>query len=489
MPGPRRYGEDVGDMIDRDATAQAEAVRRHETSPAELVDTALARIEERNPALNAVIHHRADKARAEAAGALPDGPFRGVPMVLKDLTGHSAGDPFHEGTQMLRDLGWTEADDTFLVSRLRQAGFVFVGRTNVPEFGLVPSTEPLAYGPSRNPWDPGRSTGGSSGGSAAAVAAGMVAVGHANDGGGSIRIPASECGLFGLKPSRARVSIGPEYHQVWEGFECEHVVTRSVRDSAAVLDVLCGPMPGDPYVAPPSGPYLEAARRHPGQLRVGVLRADPTGAFEVHADCAAALEQAAALLGELGHGVEEAAPAALADPEFTPNFITVYSAYADWCIEDTARRTGRPAEESGFEPATWALAQMAREVTPGRYLLAVQALYAQARRIRAWWEVEGWDLLLTPTIPEPPPVLGQFAATPDNPLAPLLRSAAIVPFTAPFNVTGQPAASLPLHWSEDGLPIGVQLVAAYGREDLLFAVSAQLEQALPWEGRRPPLWS
>jgi amidase len=478
----------VTELLDQDALAQADAVRNGAVHPTELVEAALARIEALDPHCNAVIHRLDDKARAQAAGALPEGPFRGVPMVLKDLTVHSAGDPFHEGVRALKELAYTEPDDSYLVARLRAAGFVFAGRTNVPEYGLLPTTEPLAYGPTRNPWDPGRSTGGSSGGSAAAVAARMVAVGHANDGGGSIRIPASECGLFGLKPSRGRVSVGPEYGEVWEGLSADHVVTRSVRDSAAVLDVLAGAMTGDPYAAPPpSGPFRGAVGRPPGRLRVGLLTEDLSGAASVHPDCEAAARGAATLLAELGHDVSETHPAALAEPGFTSDFITVYAGFCDWCLEDTARRTGTAMTADGCEPATWALAEMARTVTPGRYILAVQSLHAYARRVRAWWEEDGYDLLLTPTIPEPPLLLGQFDPTPDNPLAPLVRSAAVVPFTAPFNVTGQPAASVPLEWNGDGLPIGVQLVAGYGQEELLLSVCAQLEQARPWAERRPPL--
>ncbi len=474
--------------IDLDAVGQAEAVRRGECSPDELVDEALGRIEKLDPELNAVIHRLGDRAAAQLRAGLPDGPFRGVPMVLKDLTVHSAGDPFHEGMRMLRDLAWREAGDSHVAARLRAAGFVFVDRTNAPEMGLVPTTEPEAYGPTRNPWDTTRSTGGSSGGSAAAVAAGMVAVGHGNDGGGSIRIPASECGLFGLKPSRGRVSTGPEYGEVWEGLACDHVLTRTVRDSAAVLDVVAGPMPGDPYLAPPpAGPFAAAVGAEPGRLRVGVLDHEPNAIVEVHPECVAAVRDCAGVLSELGHEVEEAAPAGLTDSAFVANFLTVYAGFAEWCLEDVCRRTGRMVDASGCEPLLWTLAEMSRSTTPGRYVLAVQALHRYARAVRSWWEVDGYDLLLTPTIPELPPTLGQFAATPEEPLRPLLRAALVVPFTAPFNVTGQPAASVPMRFSPEQLPVGVQLVAGYGREELLYSVCAQIEQARPWAHRRPPV--
>src|SRR3954451_12455454 len=261
-----------GDLATLDATGQAELVRSGEASPSELVDAAIERIEALNPELNAVIHPLFDKAREAAASELPDGPFRGVPFVLKDLGPHSEGDPFHEGTKFAKEAGHREDHDTELVKRFRRAGLVLVGKTNTPELGILPTTEPEAYGPSRNPWDTDRSTGGSSGGSAAAVASGMVTVGHANDGGGSIRIPASECGLVGLKPSRGRTTLGADYGDVYGGLVCEHVVTRSVRDTAAVLDAVAGAAPGDPYVAPPPArPFLDDVGADAGRLRVGIL--------------------------------------------------------------------------------------------------------------------------------------------------------------------------------------------------------------------------
>ena len=469
-----------------DATGQADLIRRGEASPAELVDEAIARIDKLNPELNAVITPLFDKARAAAASdQLPDGPFRGVPMVLKDLAAHSAGDPMYEGSQFLKNAGWVEQEDSYLAGRFRAAGFVFVGKTNTPELGIVPTTEPDAFGATHNPWNPAHSTGGSSGGSAAAVASGMVSVGHANDGGGSIRIPASECGLVGLKPSRARNSLGPDYGDVFSGLICEHVVTRSVRDSAAVLDATHGPFPGDPYAAPtPARPFLDEVGADPGQLRIGMLTSAPT--TQVHPDCVAAAEATGRLLESLGHRVETSAPAALAEQEFTQAFITLWSAGNAWSIDYWARKTGREATPDQFEPLTWALAEMGRAYSAPQYLSAVEWLQAYSRRVAQWW-ADGFDLLLTPTIAEPPPPLGEFHSPPDNPISGLFRSAALVPFTPPFNVTGQPAISLPMHWNDADLPVGVQLVAAYGREDLLLRVAAQLEQAQPWADRRPPI--
>jgi amidase len=470
-----------------DATAQAELVRRREASPRELVDAAIARIERLNPQLNAVIHPLFDKARKAADGPLPDGPFRGVPFLLKDILGTSAGDPYHAGMGFLRRQRWTEPVDATLTTRFRAAGLVVCGRTNVPELGLMPSTEPLAYGPTRNPWDPSRSPGGSSGGSAAAVASGLVPVAHANDGGGSIRIPASACGVVGLKPSRGRTSLGPAAGELWAGFGVEGVVSRSVRDTAAILDAIEGYEPGDPYVTPaPLGPYRNDVGADPGRLRIGMLVQDPTGTFAVHPDCVAAAQAAGKLLSSLGHRVEESHPAALADPAFTEAIILIVTTSVARDLDLWAERTRRPLGPTDVEPTTWAMAEAGRGPDARDYIRAVATVHAATRQVLAWWH-RGFDLLVTPTLPEPPPVLGSFMPTADEPMRGLLHATSFVTFTMPFNATGQPAISLPLHWNREGLPIGVQLVAAYGREDLLIRVAAQLEQAAPWAARRPAI--
>jgi amidase len=471
-----------------DGIAQADLVRNGDATPLELVDAAISRVEKLDPELNAVIHPLFEKARAAASEVLPDGPLRGVPMVVKDFACHTAGDPFCEGFAFLKRIGWIEPEDTYLAAKFRAAGLVFIGHTNTPESGILPTTEPHAFGPTHNPWDTSRSTGGSSGGSAAAVASGMVPIGHANDGGGSIRIPASECGLVGLKPTRARVSIGPEFGDVMSGLVCELAVTRTVRDTAVVLDAVEGPMPGDPYgVAPPPRPYAREAGADPGRLRVGLLTQAPGGTTTVNPDCVNAAEGAARLLESLGHSVEPAYPVALDEPDFTPHFITLWSGGNAWILDYWSRRTGQTIAANDVEPLTWALAEMGRSFTSAQYLGALEYLQAYSRRVASWWAREHFDLLLTPTIAEPPPLLGEFEATTDNPLAGLFRAAELVPFTPPFNVTGQPAISLPLHWNEVGLPIGVQLVAAFGREDLLLRVAAQLEGARPWINNIPPV--
>lgn len=471
-----------------DATAQAELVRTGQASPAELVDAAVERIEKTNGELNAVIHERFDKARAEAAGELPDGPFRGVPYVLKDLVAMSAGDPHHGGIKGVKDAGWVGDYDTEIVRRFRAAGLVLVGKTNTPELGLFPTTEPEAYGPSRNPWDTGRSTGGSSGGSAAAVASGMVAVGHANDGGGSIRIPASECGLVGLKPSRGRVPLWPDMPESWGGLVAELAVTRSVRDTAALLDAVAGPCVGDVHVPPaPARPYAEEVGAPVERLRIGVLVASPDGATPVHGDCVAAVEAVGRLLESLGHTVESSSPAALRRPDLADYFIPCYGVWTAADLDVYGQRIGRTLTADDVEPGTWAIAEIGRATTGVQYKQNLLELQKHSAAVQQWWAgSEAFDLLLTPTIPEPPLELGQFGS-PDNPLAGVFRSAGVVPFTIPFNITGQPAISLPLQWNEAGLPIGVQLVAAYGREDVLIRVAAQLEQAHPWADRHPPL--
>ena len=476
----------AADLSTLDATAQAELVRRGDATPRDLVASAIERIERVNPKLNAVITPLFEKALAAAdSQQLPAGPFRGVPYLLKDLSCTTAGDPFYAGMRFLRDLRWTEREDGGLVTKLRNAGFVIVGRTNVPELGPLPTTEPVAFGPTRNPWNPAHSSGGSSGGSAAAVASGMVPAAHATDGGGSIRVPASECGLVGLKPSRGRVSMGPQASDAWHGLVIEHAVTHTVRDSAALLDVAAGALPGDPYMAPPPArPFLQEVGAPPGRLRVGVLATQPSGQ-SIHPECAAAARDAGKLLQSLGHEVSESHPAALDDHEALRQTILVVSAWTARDLDFWSERTGRTIREADVEPMIWALAEMGRPISAPDYIKSATHMQLWARRVAAWWN--DFDLLVTPTIPDPPPPLGEFDPEPDAPLAGFARGGHFVMFTMPYNVTGQPAVSVPLAWSSAGLPIGVQLVAAYGREDLLFRVAAQLEEARPWRGRRPAI--
>ncbi len=466
-----------------DATAQAELVRKKEVSPAELVGEAIARMEKLNPHLNAVIHELYDRARDEAVGELPDGPFRGVPFLLKDFGAELAGTPFCEGMDFAGDYHSTVTQE--LTQRYIDAGFVICGKTNTPELGILPTAEPRRFGPSRNPWNTEHSTGGSSGGSAAAVASGMVPAAHANDGGGSIRIPASCCGLVGLKPTRGRNSVAPQYGDLMGGLVAEHVVTRSVRDSAAILDATAGPVPGDPYWAPPRrGPsFAAAAASAPPPLRVAVMTASPTGS-EVHADCVTAVRATASLCESLGHQVEEATLSVDGDA-FTAHFINQWACSNAWAIIDWEARLGRAVTEAEIEPLTWALVELGRSVNGAQYLRSVQELQLITRQIAQYFE--GIDVLLTPTLGEPPAPLGTFDSPPDEPLSGLFRAAAYVPFTPPFNVTGQPGVSLPLHWNDAGLPIGLQFVGRFGDEETLLSLAGQLEQAAPWAARRPPV--
>jgi len=470
-----------------DAISSAELVRTRQVTPLELVDAAIARIEMLDPRLNAVVTRLFESARKVAEHA-PEGPFRGVPFLLKDLQAYSAGDPHGGGMRALREARWAPDFDSHLVEKFRAAGLVVLGRTNVPELGLSITTEPLAFAACRNPWNPEHSTGGSSGGSAAAVASGMVPVAHANDGGGSIRIPASECGLVGLKPTRGRVSLGPDRGEDWGGFIADHVVSRSVRDSAALLDAVAGPMPGDPYAALlPARPFAREVGTDPGRLRIGLMPGAPAGAPPCHPECSEAVEAVGHLLESLGHRVELAHPPALDEhARMQSGFTAVVAASTARDLLKWGRLLGRTLGESDVEPGTWLLAHQGTELSASRYLLAVDDLALWARAVARWW-TDGFDLLVTPTIGAPPPRLGTIGGPTTDLAERLERMLALMPFTPQFNVTGQPAVSLPLAWSNAGLPIGVQFVAAMHREDLLYRIASQLEAARPWAERLPPI--
>lgn len=467
-----------------DATAQADLVARREVSASDLTEAAIERIEELDGPLNAVVVRWFEHAREmAAANELPAGPFRGVPFLLKDLWAHYAGQALTNGNVALKDAQPISTADTTLVSRFREAGLVTLGRTNSPELGSVPVTEPVAYGPTRNPWDASRTPGGSSGGAAAAVAAGMVPAAHASDGGGSIRIPASCCGLVGLKPSQGRITMGPQRTE--SGLSVELCVSRSVRDTAALLDAVRGPAVGDAVIAPsPSRPYLAEVDADPGRLRIGLLDVNPRGG-ELHDDCAAAVQAAAAMLEGLGHHVEPGYPESLANAELRAKFMAIWAANMSVGIGNYGAMIGRDLEEHEVEPVNWALKVFAEGSSAVAHAQALGATAEFRRATQQWW-ADGWDVLLTPTLGEPPLAIGELDPEPGNPMAGMRRAAEFVPFTPPFNVSGQPAISLPLHWNDAGLPIGVQLVAAYGREDVLIQLAGQLEAAHPWAHRTPP---
>jgi amidase len=467
-----------------DATDQAALVAAGDVSPSELLEAAIERIERIDPALNAVVIRWFDHARETAAGDLPDGPFRGVPFLLKDLFATYAGQRISNGNVAFKEANVVADADTTLVSRYRAAGLVIAGRTNSPELGSVPTTEPVAWGATRNPWDTTRTPGGSSGGAAAAVASGMVPFAHASDGGGSIRIPASCCGLVGLKPSQGRITLGPLRDE--SGLAVEHCVSRTVRDSAALLDATRGPGVGDTVIAPaPARPYVEEVGADPGRLRIGILDHHPQGG-RVDPEVTCAAQTVGKLLESLGHTVEPGWPKALEDTTFGSKFGALWSANVGLSQRRFEEQLGRPLDDGELEPMNRVQADFAKHFSAVDYGLALAAVAQFRRAIQSWWH-EGWDLLLTPTVAELPLKLGTIVNDPANPMAPMRRAGDFVPFTPPFNTSGQPAISLPLEWTSAGLPVGVQLVAAYGREDVLIRVASQLEAAEPWAERRPQI--
>jgi amidase len=468
-----------------DATDQAALVAKGEVTPGELLEAAIERIERSNPSLNAVVIEWFDHARSVAADPnLPGGPFRGVPFLLKDLYTSYAGQTLSNGNVALKGAGKIDATDTTLVARFKAAGLVIAGRTNSPEMGSLPTTQPLAWGPTRNPWALDRTPGGSSGGAAAAVAAGMVPFANASDGGGSIRIPASCCGLVGLKPSQGRITVGPARAEV--GLGVELCVSHTVRDTARLLDAVRGPGIGDSVIAPaPQRAYVEELGADPGRLRVGLLDVHPRGEF-LHEDCISAVRAAASMLEGLGHIVEPAWPACLADTTLTQKFMALWAVQLAMAARGFGETLGREMTADDIEPVNWVFVQQAQRLTAVDYAAAQAAGWAFRRALQQWW-ADGWDLLLTPTLSEPPLPLREFENNPEHPTAPMRRAGQFAAFTPPFNMSGQPAISLPLHRNAERLPIGVQLAAAYGREDVLIRVAAQLESAHPWSSHHPAI--
>jgi amidase len=490
------------DYVRHDGLALAALVRRREVSPAELLEAAIARIEAHDPALNAVVRRRYEQARVEAAAVDPEAPFAGVPFLVKDLIAAIAGEPTSHGNRLLAAIAMPH--DSEMVRRYRAAGLVIVGRTNTPEFGLTPYTEPALHGATRNPWSLGHSPGGSSGGSAAAVAARMVPLASGGDGGGSIRIPASCCGLFGLKPSRGTTPTGPDFGEVWHGLAIEHALSRSVRDSAALLDATAGADPGAPYAAPPQArPFLDEVGNEPGPLRIACTH-QPLFGRNVHPDCVAGLRASARLLESLGHHVEEAAPPV--DGEACAvAFVTVLAGELRAQIEATSRLAGRRPRAADFEPATYSLGLLGHSISAAACAGAMHTLQLAARRIAPFFAQ--YDVLLTPTLAMPPAPIGSLQPSAAEQrlmravngvdagwllkalgvVAPLAaKTFDYMPYTPLFNVTGQPAMSVPLHWNGAGLPIGMQFVARLGGEATLFRLAGQLERARPWFERVPP---
>ena len=466
-----------------DATAQAELVASGKVTPLEMVNAAIERVERYDGALNALTYRWFEAARELASSnTLPDGPFRGVPYLLKDLYAAEAGKPLSNGSKAYKAADYVSSEDTTLVSRYKAAGLISIGRSNSPEFGSVPVTEPEAWGPTRNPWDLSRTPGGSSGGSASAVAAGIVPIAHASDGGGSIRIPAACCGLVGLKVSQGRISMGPSRDE--SNLGVEHCVSRSVRDSARLLDATHGPGIGDVIIAPtPRRPFIDEVGADPGRLRIGFLDFNPRGG-DVHADCVDGVHKTAKLLESLGHHVEPGFPDIFSDNEIGRAFSMLWSTNMGTAIRRFSQALGREMTPNDIEAMNWAQAEFAKGVNGVDFSLAQASSIQFRRAIQSWW-AQGWDLLLTPTLSAPPLPVGSMPNNPERPMTPLMTAGSWVSFTSQFNISGQPAISLPLHRTAEGLPVGMQLAAAYGREDVLIRVASQLEQAAPWAHLTP----
>ena len=466
-----------------DGVGLADLIRRRKVSPAEALEAAISLAEKHNPALNAIVLKLYDEARRKAVRRRPDGPFAGVPFLMKDILGAMKGVPTRSGSRSVP--AFPDPANATLVDRFEKSGVVTFGKTNVPEFGLLPVTESDLYGPARNPWNVKHTPGGSSGGSGAAVAAGIVPMAHANDGGGSIRIPAACCGLVGLKPTRARNPLGPVIGDVMNGLIAEHIVCRTVRDAATMLDVTHGPADGDPYPAPPvERPFAEEIRRKPKKLRIGFATRNMAG-DKLAAECAAAARHAAKLCEDLGHEVEEASPP-VASELMSGSFMAIWAAGLAQQIDMIEMVTGAKVAPENLQGLTRGLLAAGRAVTAGAYLNAVAALQVAARAVAEWHKT--YDLWLTPTLGAPPLKVGAVDTSIEDPVAAFAPIVDYVPFTALQNATGQPAINLPLHWTKSGLPVGVQFVGRFGEEATLLRLAAQLEKAQPWAGKRPPLY-
>ena len=473
----------ISDYVAHDAVGLGELVAKGAVTAAELAEVALALIEKHNPALNAITQRMDDFGRKAAAGPLPAGPLSGVPFLLKDLFANVPGVPSNNGSAVFR--GWLPSYESTLVAKAQAAGLVIVGKASSPEFGVVPTTEPKAFGPCHNPWNPAHTPGGSSGGSAAAVAAGIVPAAHASDGGGSIRIPASCCGLFGLKPSRGRISAGPAEADGWNGLATSGVVSRSVRDSAVLLDLLEGGTPGEPYAAPAKArPFAEEVGRAPGRLRIAVSHRTASH-VTVHDDCLAALDDAAKLLTSLGHEVVEADPELDFDA-FEAHFWKVIAANTAADLIELSDLFGHRLQLGEVERWTLSLAETGDAMQAGAFMLAFRNLWRMHRPMGAF--LSRYDMLLTPTLGSPPLPLGVM----DTDMAdiPELRRRvnSFIPFTPIANAFGHPGMSVPLYWNAAGLPVGVMFQARLGADDLLLRLAGQLEQARPWKDRHPPIW-
>ena len=469
MPGFREYDN-------YDALGLATLVRNGEVSATELLEEAINRTEKINPAINAVVQFHYDEARAAIKAGLPDGPFTGVPFLLKDLNILLKGTVTSMGSALFKDYKATL--NSTLTERYIKSGVVIFGKTNSPEFGALPVSEPLLFGPTRNPWDLDRTPGGSSGGASAAVASGILPIANASDGGGSIRIPAACTGLVGYKPTRGRTAMGPVIGEGWGGQSISHVVSRTVRDSAAMLDATTGPEPGDPY-APPyfAGQFLDEVGKVPSRLRVAVIP-EKIGSGSYSSEIQAALKESAKLIADLGHDVIEATPE-IDGRALQYASVALLGANLALKVTEQLENLGRSLEDGDLEPGTRGLIEYGKTLNAEACAKASQINHVSARIMGRFHEQ--YDVILSPTLASLPVPIGQFM---DSDIGEKLG--AFMANTSMFNQTGQPSISLPLAWSESGLPIGMMLSAAFGNDALLFQLAGQLEQARPWADRRAP---
>ena len=486
-----------------DAMGLARLIANGDITAAELCEAAIERIEKVNPEFNAVVTPMYDIGRDAAQKELPKGPFTGVPFLLKDLMYAYAGVPLSSGCRAYRN--FVPDHDCEMVRRYKKSGVVVLGKTNTPEFGLMGVTEPELFGPCRNPWNIDHTPGGSSGGTAAAVAGGMVPMGAGGDGGGSIRIPSAYCGLFGLKPSRGRNPAGPDHGRPWQGAVQEHVLTRSVRDSAAMLDAVQGPDPGAPYViAPPARPYLEEVQTEPGSLKIGFTTTSPIGT-PVHPECVKAVTDTVKLLEELGHTVEKK-ETGVDGKALAKSYLTMYFGEVAADLEALKIYLGRKVTTRDVEALTYTLGLLGRTFSAGDFVEAMRCWDHAARKMGTFFG--GYDLYLTPTTACPPARIGELQPTAAEKIlmtvvnklnfGSLLKASGIVdqlaekslervPFTQVANLCGLPAMSVPLHWTPEGLPCGAHFIAPAGDEATLFRLAGQLEKARPWFDKKPPV--
>jgi len=486
-----------------DGLGLAELVRKKDVSPEELCETAIEKIELLNPKLNAVVTPMYDLGKQSIKDKLPEGPFTGVPFLLKDLIGAYAGVPLTNGSKAYKN--YVPTEDSELVKRYKKAGLVILGKTNCPEFGLMGYTEPELHGPTRNPWNTNHTPGGSSGGSASAVASGMVPVASAGDGGGSIRIPAACCGLFGIKPTRGRIPTGPNYGEIWQGAVAEHIVSRSVRDSAAMLDANQGADVGAPYIIPePELPYLQEMEKDPGSLTIAFNTVSPVGT-EVDPACIRAVEETAKMLEKMGHKVEEARPN-LDGKSLANSYMALYFGEIAADLVELESILGRKVRSSDVETVTWTMGMLGRTFTAGDFVGEMRKWGMASREMGRFHQK--YDLYMTPTLAYPPAKIGElkpkFAEIAMMKtinalkLGKLLKISGLVdqmavdsltktPFTQLANFTGQPAMSVPLHWTDDGLPCGIQFIGRFADEATLFRLAGQLEKEKPWFDKRAKL--